>query len=201
MKTSEGIATFLKRAWMKFVLRGVHYKDNYEKLDSFYLVNDPWRMDSPCEQYRFAETNRYILEQFGHVGSLLEIGCGEGHQSLHFLKVCDRLVGLDVSNRAVERARKRCTESEFIAADVFSKEIDEKAPFDLVVACEVLCYMKDVPAVLQRMRALGRNVLVTYFDNYIPQLDEIVLSLPGVGSDILQFEQSQWRIAWLHGDR
>lgn len=120
MKLSQKVADKLKEIWMRFILRGVHYSNDCKKLDSFYLVNDPWRMTSPSEQYRFAETNRLILEKFGRVESILEIGCGEGHQSLHLQLVCDRLTGLDVSTRAVERGRRRCSGGEFLVGDVFS---------------------------------------------------------------------------------
>ena len=47
------------------MLRGVRYSDNYRKIDSIYLLDDPWRMSSPGEQHRFAETNRVIAERFG----------------------------------------------------------------------------------------------------------------------------------------
>ena len=122
----------LKKIWMRFALRGVHYGNNYKKLDAFYMINDPWDMVSPSQQYRFAETNRLILEKFGRVGSLLEIGCGEGHQSLQLGQVCDRLTGLDVSARAVKRARRKCPPGEFLVGDIFSQEIGAKAPFDQV---------------------------------------------------------------------
>lgn len=182
------------------MLRGVRYSDNFRKIDAIYLIDDPWRMSSPGEQYRFAETNRLVAERFGPVGSLLEIGCGEGHQSLHLQEVCDHVVGLDVSARAVERARSRCPRGNFLVGDIFSKEVDARAPFDLVLASEVLYYMTDTCAVLQRMRALGRNNLVTYFAGAMATLDPQVLSLPGVASEILEFKQSRWRAAWWRGD-
>lgn len=184
---------------MRFALRGVRYSNNYKKLDSLYIIDDPWRMASPWEQYRFAETNRLIMEQFGRVGSLLEVGCGEGHQSLHLRQVCDSLIGLDVSVRAVRRARRMCPQDEFLVGDVFSEEVGARAPFDLVVACEVLYYMSDVLAVLQQMRALGRNNLVTYFSGQMETLDPQVLLLPGAVSQILEFEHTRWRVAWWRG--
>ena len=201
METSLKVAAKLKKIWMRFALRGVSYSNNYKKLDRFYMVDDPWGMDSRWDQYRFAETNRLILEKFGRVGSLLEIGCGEGHQSLHLRQVCDRLTGLDVSTRAVKRARRRCSQDEFLVGDVFFQEIGAQAPFDLVCACEVLYYMSDVPAALRRMRALGRNNLLTYFAGQMATLDSQVLSLPGVVSEVLEFEHARWRAAWWRGDQ
>jgi SAM-dependent methyltransferase len=190
-------ATVLKKIWMRLALRGLQYSSDYAKLDAIYRMGDPWHMASPSEEYRFAETNRLILEKFGRVGSLLEIGCGEGHQSLHLRQACsDRLIGLDVSGRAVDRARRRCPGSEFLVGDVFSQKVRAKAPFDLVVACEVLYYMSDVPTALLCMREIGRNGLVTYFDREMKTLDPQVLSLPGAASEILEFENVRWRAAW-----
>lgn len=196
MESSPKIAAKLKRIWTRFVLRGVHYSNNYKKLDAFYMVNDPWRMASPREQYRFAKTNRLILEKFGRVSSLLEIGCGEGHQSLQLRQVCDHLIGLDVSARAVERARRRCPGGEFLIGDVFSQEVSARAPFDLVLACEVLYYMSDVAATLRQMCELGSNGLVTYFAGEMETLDPQVLSLPSIASEVLEFERIRWRAAW-----
>ena len=201
MKSFQRVSAKLKKIWMRLILRGTRYSNGYKKLDAFYIINDPWHMDSPSEQYRFKETNRLILENFGAVRSLLEIGCGEGHQSLHLQQVCDRLTGLDVSDRAVGRARRRCPRDEFLVGDIFSLAVGAKAPFELVVACEVLYYMSDVPAALGRIQALGRNCFLTYFAGEMETLDSQVLSLPGAVSKILQFEQSRWRAVWWRGDQ
>lgn len=201
MKLSQKVVAKLKKFWMRFILRGVRYNDDRRKFDSFYMVNDPWHMASPSEQYRFAETNRLILEKFGRVGSILEIGCGEGHHTFHLQQVCECLTGLDVSNKAVERARRRYSGSEFLVGDVFSQEIGARAPFDLVVACEVLYYMRDIPMALGRIRALGRNILVTYFTGEMETLDPHVLSLAGAVSKIIELKQARWRAVWWRGDQ
>jgi SAM-dependent methyltransferase len=186
----------LKKIWMRFALRGLRYSSDYAKLDAIYRIGDPWHMVSASEEYCFAETNRLILEKFGRVGSLLEIGCGEGHQSLHLRQVCSDLIGVDVSGRAVERARRRCPGSEFFVGDIFSPWVRAKAPFDLVVACEVLYYMSDVPTVLRCMREIGRNGFVTYFDREMKTLDPDVLSLHGVAGDIIEYGNVRWRAVW-----
>ena len=201
IKFSQTLADKLKKTWMRLVLRGVHYSDNYKKLNAFYLVDDPWRMSDPSEIYRFTETNRLIIENFGRVDTLLEIGCGEGHQSLYLRQVCDRMIGLDVSARAVERARSRCPQDEFLIGDIFSKEVDDLTPFDLVVANEVLYSMIDTPEVLQRMQKLSRNNFVTYHSGQMANLDPQVLSLSGVNSEIIEFKDTRWRATWWCNDQ
>jgi len=154
-------------------------------------------MASEAEMFRFAQTNRVIARQFGHVGSLLEIGCGEGHQSVHLATICDRLIGIDVSPRAVERARMRCANGEFLVGDAFSAGIG-RGPFDLVVACEVLYYSSNVNAFLNRMRQLGQNGLVTYYVRELAMLDPEILRIPDVALDMIEFNSVRWRVAWWH---
>jgi SAM-dependent methyltransferase len=195
------ISNKLITIWFRYAIRDTHYKNNFKKLNLIYLLPDPWKVKtSPGETYRFNETNRIIRERFGNVDSILEIGCGEGYQSLHLSKVCNRLIGLDVSTRAVERARRRVSDSEFIVGDIFSKEVNSRAPFDLIVACEVLYYMSDVSTVLQRMRVLGHKNLVTYYERAMDTLDPQILSLPGVKSEILKYEGVRWRVVWWQRD-
>ena len=187
----------LKMVWRRLVLKNIRYSSDYERLDAFYAVPDPWGMTSQSEQFRFRETNRLILEKIGQQGSILEVGCGEGHQSLHLEHVCERLTGLDVSARAVSRARNRCPKSQFFVGDIFSHEVTALVPFDLVVACEVVYYMSDVPAALEQMRALGRNCLITYFSGELENLDRQVLtSCPGTLSEMIEFENGKWRVMW-----
>ena len=198
MKICQKDFAWLKKLWMRFALRRARNKNGYiySKLNTFYLVKDPWRMISLSEQYRFAETNRLILEHFGKVKSLLEIGCGEGHQSSNLQQVCEYLTGLDVSSRAVSRAQKRCPASKFLVGDIFCQEVGELAPFDLVVACEVLYYMSDIHSALKRIWGLSKNRLVTYYSGAMQYLDPHVLSLPGIVNEILVFKDSRWRAAW-----
>ncbi len=196
IKICDSIAAKIRRMWMRFGLRGVHYRSQYGKLNWIYMMPDPWNAASPSQKFRFEETNRLIEMKFGRVNNLLEIGCGEGHQSLYLNAICDHLTGLDVSLRVVKRAAKRCPQSDFFVGDIFSKECRRGAPYDLVVACECLYYMKEIPDVISRMRELGRNTLVSYFSGRMDELDPQILSVPEAMSEILEFEGARWRIVW-----
>ena len=198
---------WLKKYWKRLALQRARVaRDsrgyNYKKLDTFYLMKDPWNMASTMEQYRFVETNRFILQKFGHVKSLLEIGCGEGHQTLYFHDVCEQLAGLDVSSRAVSRAQKRCPESKFIVGDIFSREVEELAPFDLVVACEVLYYISDIHAALNRMEQLSNNRLVTYYSRAMQKMDPKLIHLSGAVTETFKFKGTEWRaVCWRQTER
>jgi SAM-dependent methyltransferase len=185
----------LRKQWARFFLHDVHFADRYDRLDALYRIRDPWELETEPQRYRFRETNRLISERFGRVESLLEVGCGEGHQSQHLLEVCEHLVGVDVSGRAVERARARCPRATFLEGDVFTAALGAGARFDLVVACEVLYYVKDVAAELKRLGELGRTCLVTYYARPAQTLDPYVLAIPGVDSETVRYGSSSWTVA------
>jgi SAM-dependent methyltransferase len=182
---------------MRLALRGVHFGDRHRRLDSLYRLRDPWSMETDAQRFRFRATNQLIEQEFGRVGSILEVGCGEGHQTEHLLTVCDHVLGTEISARAVERARERCPNAEFAVGDVFAGELPASGrQFDLVLGCEVLYYTKDVPAALRRLGELGRACLVSYYERPAPHLDPYVLALPGVRSTKLTFGDSAWTVAW-----
>ncbi len=190
----------LRKQWARVALHDVHFADKHERLDTLYRIRDPWEMETEPQRFRFRETNRLIEEHFGRVGSLLEVGCGEGHQSEHLTKVCDELVGVDVSVRAVNRARARIPQATFAAGDIFTSELFAERRFDLVVACEVLYYVKDVPTALERLGQLGRSCLVTYYARPAKTLDPYVLAIPDVESEPVRYEESIWTVAWWRTD-
>src|SRR5687767_4311214 len=138
-KIRHSAETAVRRLWMQYALRGVQQSDNHGKLDLAYMVKDPWKLDSEPEHVRFRETSARLERAFGRPRSILEVGCGEGVQSEYFARQCDRLTGIDVSARAVERARQRLPAAEFGVGDLAAQPwAREPGRFDVVAACEVI---------------------------------------------------------------
>lgn len=190
-----------RRLWVTYALRGAEGSDSFKRLDLLYTMEDPWNMVSEKERVRFEATNRVIESAFGRVGSVLELGCGEGHQTEFLAKISDTQYGVDVSAQAVERARKRLPQAHFEATDIFGQPWgDEQGRFDLVTACEMLYFLSEPEKTIARMRHLGRNGLITFFAPTCglmgPQLDAI----PGLHKDWIHHEDTVWLIAWWRGD-
>jgi len=185
-----------KKLWMKALLRGVQFSDKYAKLNQFYRIEDPWQMDSPREQFRFDQTNQLILANFGRPERILEVGCGEGHQSVELQKIGSQLFGIDVSARAVSRAKERCPTASFAIGDLASPHISNTGAFDLVVACEVLYYMKDVRAALNIMNRLGGACFVSFVDSRAEFLEPMLKSIPDIKFHAFGYESTRWTAAW-----
>lgn len=187
----------VRRTWMKYAMRGVGGADDYERLDLAYRLGDPWNMESRLEQGRFAATNALIARTFGPVGSLLEVGCGEGHQTLRLRELADEVYGVDVSPTAIERARVRVPGAQFAAADVLRQPWGEQPHrFDLVVACEVLYYVKDIPATLARMSHLGKACFVTFFAPALGRVGPHLERIEGLRKDWMQHDGQTWLVGW-----
>lgn len=184
---------------MKYALRGVGQNDAHALLERAYLIPDPWKLDSESEHFRFAETNGHIRRVFGdEIGSLLEIGCGEGLQTEVLAGVSRSTTGIDVSPTAVNRARRRLPGVEFAVGDLLTQPWPLDQPrFDVVVACEVLYYLSDVPRTLDRMEQLARRgCLVTYFSPAERRIGAYVAARQGVEKATFSFGETQWTVAW-----
>jgi len=192
----------LRKVWTRRVLQGVDYADNHRRLNALYYLRDPWGFTDPREEMRFTETNRILFREFGQVGTLLEVGCAEGHQTLHLSRICCQLYGLDVSARAVRRAKRRCSGGIFQAGDLTSIVRLAGAPqrFDVVVACEVLYYVRDVTRTLHQMRELGRACLVTYYRPHRVRLDHELAGIKIAGRQTINCEDRSWSVVWWRND-
>lgn len=191
------LARLKRRLWMKYALRGVSGNDNHARLDMAYSVADPWNMDSELERARFEATNRIIASAFGTVGSVLEIGCGEAHQTQYLAKVSDRQYGVDVSGKAVARAQARMPDAEFAIGDGLTNPWADVQPrFDLVTACEVLYYASAPDLVIRHMRSVARAGLVTFFSPAAGRIARHLEHVPEVQRDWIHHRDTTWLVAW-----
>jgi ubiquinone/menaquinone biosynthesis C-methylase UbiE len=149
--------------------------------------------------FRFKSTNEKIQDLFGTIGTLLEIGCGEGHQSGHLVHICNKLYGTDISRIAVMRAKTRCDRGTFWTADVLGSENYEIPPIDLVVACEVLYYSADIAGALDRMSRMGSACFVTYYEGRSHLLDPFFADLDPAQKSEIRFEDTVWKTVWWRG--
>jgi SAM-dependent methyltransferase len=194
---SDTVNNPLRSLWYRLALRGVDYTDRHDRMERLYRLADPWDMKGAREQHRFAETNRLLRAAFGDIGTLLEIGCGEGHQTQHLARVASDVTGIDVSRRAVARARLAVPDADFEVTQLSrSRLAQRKAPFDVVVAAEVLYYMRDVAAVLPQMERLGRGCFVTYYGDHAERLDALVDRHCAAETARMAYDGVTWTVRW-----
>jgi len=98
-------------------------------------------------------------EAAGHAVSadVLDVGCNTGYGTLRFLDVARRVVGVDVSDRAIEvaRASTRDGRPEFVVIDGITLPFPDDS-FDLVVSFQVIEHIEDPVPYLREIRRVAR---------------------------------------------
>ena len=88
---------------------------------------------------------------------VLDVGCNTGYGTLRFAPVAERVVGIDVSPRAIDAARQRATggRPEFVLGGGFDLPFPD-ASFDLVTSFQVLEHVPDPVAFLRELARVAR---------------------------------------------
>ena len=171
----------IRSFWKRLMLRDTAFGGRYGRLRRLYSLEDPWDMASEREQHRFEQSNKIIASISASFANVLELGSGEGHQSVYLSTLTDDLHGLELSSRAVERARARCPEASFVVGGI--EDVPMLWPetrFDLIVACEVLYYVANLDELLMMLEQRSERLFVS---NYRPR-SEVIRG---------HFEREGWR--------
>lgn len=132
------------------------YKTRRKMNRQFGKREDPFSYETtPYEAARLAAMAAALGD--GPVGAALEVGCAEGHFTGILTSRAARVLAVDISSVALERARRRAPRAGFIEADLLSWEPGAEAPFDAVVLGDVLYYL-DRPVVEAEFGALFARV-------------------------------------------
>jgi len=124
------------------------------------------------------ELRRHVLdaaladERFAVAGKrVLDVGCGTGFFTAHYLARGARLTGMDIAPTSIERLRQRHPEARFLLADVSETAITEQ--YDVVNAFDVLYHITDDARWERAVRALAGAVapggLLLLTDTFPPE--------------------------------
>lgn len=90
--------------------------------------------------------------------TVLDYGCGTGTKALELAGDVKEIHGIDISSKMIEIANKKVFKLKtpnvyFTQATIFD-ESHEKGSFDVILAFNILHYLKDIQEVLQRINEL-----------------------------------------------
>ncbi len=117
--------------------------DDYAVRFESVLVNE-LAYDTPRA---IAEAAASVLAGTGRFERVLDLGCGTGLSGRALRAFCDVLVGVDLSEKMLERAKLAGGYDELQCADLLSYLEGSTTTFDLVTAADVLNYLGDLSAV------------------------------------------------------
>ncbi len=115
--------------------------------DVFASDDDPWSLASSAyEAAKYAASVAAIADR--RYRAALEIGCAHGVLTRHVAPLCDTLLAIDISQHAVDLARRRCADLDTVTIEraAFPRQLPDHTPttgFDLVLLSEVAYYWDD----------------------------------------------------------
>jgi ubiquinone/menaquinone biosynthesis C-methylase UbiE len=132
-------------------------RDYYEEL----WQRLPDQLDPPDWELR----RRFLLEEVRHGDRALDLGCGAGDFTAVLAEAGARVVGADVAEAALARARTRHPELDFRLVPIDGPLPFADNAFDLVWASEVIEHVADTARWLSEVRRVlaprGRLLLTT----------------------------------------
>jgi glycosyltransferase involved in cell wall biosynthesis/peptidoglycan/xylan/chitin deacetylase (PgdA/CDA1 family)/ubiquinone/menaquinone biosynthesis C-methylase UbiE len=124
----------------------------------FADAEDPWDYTSAYERRKYDDTMSLIPEA---VDLALEVGSAEGLFTEQLAHRARRLIAIDISQVALDRAARRCAQVdnvELLRLDAFSSRLPSNA--DLIVCSEMLYYARDRGQLKRAIRNLATALRV-----------------------------------------
>lgn len=112
--------------------------------EEFYSQEDPYGMDKWYSNKKRREQSIELIYNLNIKFDIcLELGCGEGRVTQEVIKICNEIIAVEISSKAIKRSkdllRKYGERIRFIEADMYEIEFN-KNEFDLINALEALDY-------------------------------------------------------------
>src|SRR5438552_4796280 len=148
-----------------------------------YFTRSAITFDALYSQERTSSSIRFVNQKFRrdiyerfllsmdhvsrfHLDSVLDVGCGSGRYAEAFAQLgVKRIVGIDLSDKMIELARRRTdysnTKPEFVCGDFMEFKTSET--FDLAIAMGFFDYIADPLPLLMRMRSLVTHSALASF--------------------------------------
>ena len=139
-----------------------------EDWEKWYAQPNPWGTEGSDKDRVRTEI---LLDRLRHASFsyTLDIGCGEGAMTNVVSALSRRTLAIDISSRAIERARSRFPGIDFRQGElleVITRPDIRAIPFDLILASEVLYYLQtdeERLAAIAGIARLGAPACVYYF--------------------------------------
>lgn len=97
-----------------------------------------------------------------HCDTILDVGCGAGAITIALKDVLkpSRIVGLDLSNAMINKARELDTDHKVEWLEKSIYDMDTNTIFDLVVCADVVEHMEDDVKFMQQLALLGKKIVI-----------------------------------------
>lgn len=171
--------------YQDYVIKNGKFIGEFEQMYQDY--EDPWEQ-STREAWASEKAIALNLIQSLEVTKVLELGCGLGNFTHQISRLGVKVLGMDISSTAIDKARTNFPNCHFIQSDILEFENYRRFNPDLIIMAEISWYVLDK---LEKFKNFMRTEfndkylihLLTvyppnvqqYGNNYFTNLDEILM--------------------------
>ena len=102
--------------------------------------------------------HRKLVDAAGRDSRILEVGCSSGYLTERLVANGNTVVGIEYDAEAAREAEAHC--ERVLVGDVETMELPD-GPFDVILCGDVIEHLRDPQAALDRLRPLGRRLVVS----------------------------------------
>jgi cyclopropane fatty-acyl-phospholipid synthase-like methyltransferase len=155
--------------------------DLYKKwqMERVYAREHPWGREASAAAPAADLAISHIADR--HYRSCLDVGSGFGDYTKRVAPICDSVLGIDISNRAVAIAQQRLADLGNVSFRVANLRTFNEGPYDLIILADTLYYLgdrhypKEFRELIEQLASLcapnGRVLLLNYIAPWRRQED------------------------------
>ena len=148
----------------KILFKLIRYREINFLYEIIYFFRNPWNLNNYNETLRYKKINEYLLEfnNLNKFESAIEIGSGEGHQSIYLSQITKNLDAIEISSIASKRSKKRNLGNvNFKKINLYNYKSNKY--YDVVIASEVIYYFNDIEKFINKIETLGNSYFISYY--------------------------------------
>jgi len=142
--------------YQDYVIKDGKLVGEFEKMYQDY--DDPWKQTTREEWASEKAVALNLIEKL-KVRRVIELGCGLGHFTNKIAQTGVEVLGIDISETAIRKAKNSFPNCQFRTADVFEYSIYREFNPDLIIMAEITWYILD-----------KLDAFITFIKNEMPQI-------------------------------
>lgn len=124
--------------YQDYVIKNGKFVGRFEEM--YQKFHDPWEQ-STREKNSYEKLIGLEIIKNNNFTNVIELGCGLGHYTNLIKSVSNKVTGIDISETAIERAKKNYPDCNFLVSDIDNNLLYENV--DCIMMIEVTWYILD----------------------------------------------------------
>jgi len=126
--------------YQDYVIKDGRFVGEFEEM--YRDFDDPWEQTTREENLSYKSIVLFLCEKY-NFQRVMEIGCGFGHFTNEIQKLGIDVLGIDVSETAIQKAKLKFPDGNFMCGDILEFDLYKNFKPDCIIFSEVTWYILD----------------------------------------------------------